>query len=181
VRAMALSQSLPTPNTQELLRVVTSVAAGAPGLAFPLAVAPIAPEPLVPEVSIPVKLTTVMEAAALCDKFAVTLTLERVPGAKARQISAVPSCALVRLTKAQVRPAPVTLVTVMPLDVPSLEINASSNSLPALVENDGEVMLAAELDLSVDLIWSMAIALHAGIAGVQISNKAKTRLIEIPK
>ena len=45
VREVALSQSVPTPSTRELFRVVTSVAVGAPGFAFALCVAPIAPEP----------------------------------------------------------------------------------------------------------------------------------------
>jgi hypothetical protein len=91
VRCTALSQSVPTPNIQELFRVVTSDAVGAPGFEFPLPVAPIAPEPFVPDVSTPVKLTTVMEAATLCDRFATTVTFESLAGASARQISAVPS------------------------------------------------------------------------------------------
>jgi hypothetical protein len=40
-----------TPNTHELLRVVTSVAVGAPEPEFALTVAPIAPEPVNPEVT----------------------------------------------------------------------------------------------------------------------------------
>jgi hypothetical protein len=36
------------------------------------------------------KLMTVIEAATLCDNVAVTVTLDSVDGAKARQISAVP-------------------------------------------------------------------------------------------
>jgi hypothetical protein len=88
---VALSQSLPTPNTQDPLRVVTRDAVGAPEEALLPAVLPIAPEPPVPEVSVPVKLATVIEAATLWDNVACTVTLERVRGAKARQISAVPN------------------------------------------------------------------------------------------
>ena len=58
VREIALSQSLPTPITSELLLVVTREAAGAPGLAFPEPIAPMAPEPPVPLVFTPVKLST---------------------------------------------------------------------------------------------------------------------------
>src|SRR5437870_3986111 len=62
VRVVAVSQSLPTPNTHELARVVSSVAVGAPGRAFALPVAPIAPDPFVPDAFTPVKVTTVIEA-----------------------------------------------------------------------------------------------------------------------
>src|SRR5579864_1752714 len=72
VREVARSQSLPTPKTHELCRVVTSAAAGAPGFAFPLPVAPTAPEPFVPDASTPLKLMTVIDAAMLCDVVALT-------------------------------------------------------------------------------------------------------------
>src|ERR1700720_2582120 len=62
VRADDPSQSSPTPNTQELLRVVTRLAVGAPVPALPVPVAPTAPEPFVPVVSTPLKVTTVIEA-----------------------------------------------------------------------------------------------------------------------
>ena len=110
---MALSKSLPTPSTQELSRVVVSVAVGAPEEAFPAPVAPTAPEPLVPEVSTPVKLITVIEAATLWDRVALTEVLVRVEGAKARQISAAPLCTLVLTTRAHVRPAPEMVLTVV--------------------------------------------------------------------
>src|SRR5712671_179747 len=110
---MALSKSLPTPNTQALLRVVTSVTVGAPALASPDAVAPIAPDPFVPDVSTFEKLATVIDDTVGCDSVAVTVTLLSTVGAKARQISLVPDCTFVRPTSAQVRPAPVTPVTVV--------------------------------------------------------------------
>src|ERR671926_1912033 len=91
VRAVALSQSPPTPNTQELSRVVVRVAVGAPGFALPVPIAPIAPAPPTPEGSAPVNVTTVIDAATLCEIVAVTVTLLSVDGAKARQISAVRS------------------------------------------------------------------------------------------
>jgi hypothetical protein len=95
-----------------LFRVVTSVAVGAPEPALALLIAPIAPEPFVPEVSAPVKLITTIEEITLCDSVAVTVTLLRVEEAKARQISDVPLCTFVLTTGTQVKPAPVTLVTV---------------------------------------------------------------------
>src|SRR5262249_13625757 len=112
VRAVAVSKSLPTPNTSELLRVVTSVADGAPPGELVPAVAPIAPDPL-PVVSTFEKVTTLIDAAVDCDSVAVTVTLVRVAGANARQISVVPDCTLVRRTSVQVSPAPVIPVTVV--------------------------------------------------------------------
>src|ERR1035437_9377945 len=100
------SQSFPTPNTHEPFRVVTREADGAPEAALAPAVFPIAPEPLVPDGSAPVNVTTVMDAATLWDKLAVTVALERTDGANARQISAVPSCEFVRLTNIHVALAP---------------------------------------------------------------------------
>jgi hypothetical protein len=88
---MGLSQSTPTPKTQELFRVVTSVALGAPGFALADAVAPTAPDPLAPDVSTPLKLTTVMDESTGADSVAVTVTFVSGAGANARQISAVPS------------------------------------------------------------------------------------------
>ncbi len=58
---MALSKSFPTPKTQELFRVVISVAVGAPEAALPAPVAPIAPEPLVPDTSTFLKLIKVID------------------------------------------------------------------------------------------------------------------------
>jgi hypothetical protein len=110
---MALSKSLPTPNTHELLCVVASVAVGAPDVLLALRVAPIAPDPLVPDVSTPVKLTTVSEDATGCDNVAVTETALNGAGANVLQISDVPLCALVRTTSTHVNPAPATLVTVV--------------------------------------------------------------------
>src|ERR687884_1682767 len=91
VRAVALSQSPPTPNTQELSRLVVRVAVGAPGFALPVPVLPIAPAPPMPEGSAPVNVTTVIDAATLCEIVAVTEAPESAAGANARQTSAVPS------------------------------------------------------------------------------------------
>jgi len=92
VRAMALSQSLPTAYTQELLCVVTNVAAGAPELPLAAAVAPIAADPLGPLAFAPPYPTTVIDEATLCERVAVTVTLASGALAMARHISAVPSC-----------------------------------------------------------------------------------------
>ena len=164
MRDVALSQSLPTPNTQELARVLTRLAVGVPELALPEVFAPIAPEPFVPEVSVPVKVITVIEAATLCDRLARTATWERVVGANARQISAVPNCALVRCTNTQVRFAPATLVTVMRADLASAETNASNNSLGEIVENDGEVIFVLELELSPETVTSIPTAPQTWLA-----------------
>ena len=113
VRMIGLSKSFPTPSTHELFRVVTRVAVGAPELPLPEPVAPIAPEPFVPDVSTPVKLTIVTEDATLCERVARTVAFVSTVGAKARQISVVPFCTFVRRTSTQVKPPPVTPVTVV--------------------------------------------------------------------
>jgi hypothetical protein len=115
--------------------MVTSVAVGAPELAFPLPTAPIAPNPFVPDVFTPVKLMTVMEEATRWVSVAVTVTFVKGEAENARQISDVPNCALVLWTRAQVNPAPVTVMTVVLGDeTPSLAMNASNSSFPAIVE-----------------------------------------------
>jgi hypothetical protein len=150
--------------------VVTETDGAPEDALFPF-VLPIAPEPLVPVVSTPLKLTIVIDAATLCDRVAVTVAEEITPGANARQISVVPSCEFVRLTSAQLTPAPLTPVTVIPDEFASVAINASNNSLPDLVENPAEVMLLAALDRSVDAITSVASAPNAG---ADIRKTAKT-------
>jgi len=79
-----------------LFRVVIREALGAPLAPFPVPTAPIAPEPLMPEESAPVKLTTVIELATLCESVATTFAFDRRANANARQISAVPRCTFVR-------------------------------------------------------------------------------------
>jgi hypothetical protein len=133
--AVALSQSLPHRTPNEPARVVVSVAVGPPEVEFADRVAPIAPDPFVPLASAPVKLTTVIDADTDCDSDAVTVTLLSADGANARQISDVPSCTFVRATSCQVRDPPVTPVTVIEEAMPSVEMNASSTSFGAMVEN----------------------------------------------
>jgi len=136
--------------------VVVNEAVGAPEAALVPFVAPIAPEPPVPVVSTPLIVTTVMDAATLWERVAVTEALVRTAGAKARQISAVPSCVLVRLTSDQVRLPPVTPVTVMPAVMASAEMNASSNSFAAAVVKVGDAMVVADELRSVETFWSIA-------------------------
>ena len=162
VREIALSWSLPTPNTHEPLRVVTSVAVGAPDAAFALATAPIAPEPLVPLGSTPVKLMTVIDETTLWEVVAVTVTLASAAGANARQISDAPRCTLLLFTSVHVRPPPVTVCTVV--FVPpreSVAIRASSSSLPAVVENAGVAIVVLAAPRSLNVVASMATAAAA--------------------
>jgi len=86
---------------------------GAPALEFAVPVAPIAPEPPLPDVSTPVKVITVIDDTTLCESVAVTFTGPKAEVANARQISAVPASELVLLTRVQLNPAPITLVTVV--------------------------------------------------------------------
>lgn len=75
---------------------MTRLALGAPALLLAAALAPIAPDPLMPDMSTPAKLTTVIDDVTLCERWAVTLIPVNGDGAKARQISAVPICTLLR-------------------------------------------------------------------------------------
>src|SRR5438445_1771901 len=121
--------SSPTPKTRVFARVVVSVAVGAPAAALAVAVAPIAPDPLAPVVSTPVKLTTVSDDNTDCENVAVTVALVSAVGAKARQISAVPSCVFVLCTSTQVRLPPAMVFTTVLAAVPfPLDTKASSNS-----------------------------------------------------
>src|SRR5438874_1149751 len=108
---MGLSKSFPTPNTHEPFRVVTRLAVGAPEAPLPVPVAPTAPEPLVPDVSTPEKLNTVIDDTICCESVAVTVTLVNIAGENVRQISAVPLCVFVLITRTHARFAPVTLFT----------------------------------------------------------------------
>jgi hypothetical protein len=72
-----------------------------------------APDPFVPEVFTPVKLITVIDEATLWDSVAVTVMLLTAEAAKARQISDVPLCPFARTAITQVRPPPLTLLTVV--------------------------------------------------------------------
>src|SRR5437868_1853277 len=91
VRAVALSQSLPTAMSSELLRVVVNCRVGAPVAPLFDPTFPTAFAPFVPVESIPLKLMTVMLEVTFCDRVAFTDTLVRVVEANARQISDVPN------------------------------------------------------------------------------------------
>jgi hypothetical protein len=91
--------------------VVVTVAVGAPEGALAAWVAPIAPEPFVPDVSMPSNATTVSDETTLCDRVAFTVALVKGDVANARQISAVPLCALLRTTNDHVSPPPLMPVT----------------------------------------------------------------------
>jgi hypothetical protein len=143
---------LPTANINDPLRVVVNEAAGAPDEALAPFLPPIAPEPLTPEVSVPVNVMIVIEAATLCDSVAWTVAFTSAAPAKALQTSAVPNCPLVRRTKAHVNPPPETPLTMIPDDFASVEMKASRSSLADVVENEGEVMLALEVERSTDFV-----------------------------
>ena len=154
---IALSQSLPTPNTQELFRVVTREDVGAPPGEFPALTAPIAPEPLIPDKSAPTKLTTVIELSTLSERVAVTFTVDNFVRANARQISAVPSCTLVRCTSSQVSPPPLTPVTLVcgVLFAASEEMKARSSSLLVVLEKAAVEIVVLGLELSFETLTSM--------------------------
>jgi hypothetical protein len=116
-----------------------------------------APDPFVPEGSTPVKVTTVIDDATLCERFAVTVALLSAEVEKARQISASPGCAFVRFTRAQVNPPPATLVTVVPPDdAESVETKARHSSFGAVVENAGVVIDVLAEAPSRETVASMA-------------------------
>src|SRR5206468_3294424 len=134
-------QSLPTPMTKELALVVVNDAVSAP-VPLPDAVAPMAPEPFVPVASTPLKVTTVIDAAALRVRVAVAVTFVNAAGANARQISEPPRGVLVRRTRTHVNPPPPMPVTLCPDALASsMETNASTSSFPAVVENAGDAIV----------------------------------------
>jgi hypothetical protein len=111
----------------------------------------------------------VIDETTFCDRFAVTVALLNTAGAKALQISAPPGCAFVRFTSAQVRPPPVTLVTVKPPDtLESAEMNASNSSLGTVVENAAVVNVVLGDVPSRDTILSIARE-TGGAVGVTVS------------
>jgi hypothetical protein len=113
----------------------------------------------------PLKLITVMAAAARCDNVAVTLTLVSTEGAKARQISAVPRCVFVRRTSAHVTPPPVMLVTVVaPGSTLDASTKASSSSLPAVVENAPDAIFGPLAERPAVFVASIVIAVGAAVA-----------------
>src|SRR5258708_23094703 len=174
VRATLAVGSSPTAKATELARVVVSVAVGAPVAALAVTAAPIAAEPLVPEVSAPVKLTTVMDDNTDCEKVAVIVTLVRAAVAKARQISAVPSCVLVRCTRTHVRLPPATPVTVVVVAVPLPEdTKASSSSLEEEVENAAVARVAAGAVPSAKTVWPTA-------SPPRLRTLKRTPLLEMP-
>lgn len=109
---------------------------GPPDEALLVPVAPMAPDPFVPDVSTPIKLISVMDTSA-SGTLAVTEMLVKGELEKERQISAVPVCPLVLLTRVHVRPPPEMLLTVPlePTAPGAAATKAKTNSLPALVEN----------------------------------------------
>src|SRR5579864_2257713 len=102
VRAIALSQSLPTAYTHDPTPALGTLRSGAPLAALDAAVAPI-PAALM-------NATMVSESSnPPADGVAFTVCEVIVPLARAHQISESPDCVLLRLARVQVRPAPVTL------------------------------------------------------------------------
>jgi len=130
------SQSVPTPITNELARVVTSVADGAPLGAFAAtAAAPTRDD------AAPVNAITVSDAATELFNLAVTFMPERATGVNAHQISAVPSCAFDRTALVHVM-APLLFVTLLTSvfgaqhgSGASVDTNATSNVFAAAAIN----------------------------------------------
>jgi hypothetical protein len=140
---------LPTPITHDPLRVVVTARIGAPVGAPVEALAPIAPAPFTPEGSAPMKVTTVMDAATFCDRLAVTVVPLSGSAEKALHISAVPICEFARWTSCQIRPPPLTDVTVAFGDpVLSVLTKANNNSFAVAVEKLRVVMDVPALDPS---------------------------------
>src|SRR5258708_3211759 len=135
VRAIALSQSLPTAYTHDPTPVLGTLRSGAPLTALGAAVAPI-PAALM-------NVTTVSESwNPPADGVACTVCEVSVPLARAHQISESPDCVLLRLARVQVRPAPVTVNVCLPAPTgPSEETKATSSSFAADVVRLGLVVV----------------------------------------
>jgi hypothetical protein len=129
-----------------------------------------------------VKLITVIEDITLCDNVAVTLTLVKVEGAKALQISAVPNWVLVRRTKTQVNPAPVILVTVvLGDDTPSAATKARSSSLGELVEKAGVLTAVPGEAASREAVASMPSAARAGAINTLLASVKIGKILDIER
>jgi hypothetical protein len=153
---------LPTPITREFFLVVSKFAVGAPRFELPVPVAPIAPEPFVPDTSTPIKLMTVIDETTLCERVAVTVAAVRGVGANARHISEVPLCVFVLTTRAQFSAAPATPDTIVFVPVTqSVEINASNNSLPDVVERLDVATVELAVPRSTDTFASITMAAWA--------------------
>jgi hypothetical protein len=124
VRAIALSQSLPTAYTHDPTPVLGTLRSGAPHAALDAAVA-----------AMPAALMNVTTASESWnppdDGVAVTVCEVSVPLARAHQISESSDCVLLRLARVHVRPAPVTVRPRRP--GPSEETKATSRSSAAEV------------------------------------------------
>src|SRR5438105_229550 len=144
-------QSVPTPNTHELARVVVIVADGC--VADPCALLAIALAAPASEFAAPVKPTTVIDATPDIGNVAFTVigvVAGRAVGAKAYHTSAVPACALACAARVHVNPVPLFLTALTcwrwsagvagVVSGPSAEMNATS-SVFAATANAGLVMI----------------------------------------
>ena len=115
------------------------------------------------------KVTTVINPAAACARFAVTATLVSGADANARQISAVPRCVFVRTISTQVSPPPVTLVTLLPGVTSSAPMNASNSSFALVVENVLDAIAGIGLPTVPDPVASIASTPGGGAATVIVT------------
>src|SRR4051794_36820637 len=128
VRAVARSQSFPTPYTSDPPTVVVNDTVGAPVAAF---AEPVAPTPAAPWNATTVNDWSLVPTTANVE---VTVTFVATPDAVAFQTSDVPGRVLVRRTNDHDNPPPLT-VAVCPVVGPSADTNASSTSPGCAVEN----------------------------------------------
>src|SRR6185295_8543200 len=145
-----LSQSVPTPKTSELARVVVIDAVGSP--ATPAALLAMAVAAPASEFAAPVKPTTVIDAVAENLIAAVAVIDACAVGAKAYHTSAVPACALACAARVHVSAGKLALLFMLltfcrepagvagVVDGPSAEMNATS-SVFAATANAGLVMV----------------------------------------
>src|SRR5690242_11047630 len=138
-----------------------------------------APEPFEPVASTPAKLSTLMEAETLFEREALTVTLVKTFGAKARHISESPFWVLVRTAITQVSPPPETLLTTVFVPDPgaSVAINASTNSLPDAVENGSELSVVLGKFWLFDVFASIVNAAFAGPAIIRNRTSDVNRFI----
>jgi hypothetical protein len=109
-------------------------------------------------------MTVIEDEAVLRENVAVIVTFESGAVANARQISAVPFCAFVRLARTHVRPPPATLLTDRVLPLPGTPATKARRSwLPDVVVIGAALTVDPDVFLSPNVVAPMVIGTAAAV------------------
>src|SRR5919199_253443 len=163
------SQSTPTPSTIDPALVVVMVAVGAP--LAPLRATLAAPASVA---CAPVNAITVIDFATGLLSVALTVMAECAVGANAHHTSAVPSCALDRTARVQVR-APVVLVTLFTCELAAQHGSGASDETNA-TSSEFAGALNAGLAIVVDCVLKLRLTLTAIVGAAPLETTIATAL-----